>query len=87
VGVRWTEVECCTRWGQEHLEEPIVEFSCAIISQKTLHVVSSGINLSLVRLLGGDAGLLFLIRIEIYSGPSGVVVNEEDIVQMATFGR
>jgi len=76
VGVRWTELEGCTTCGQKLSEEPIVEFSSAVVAPKTLDVVSSGVNLGLVVLIGGDASLLFLIRKEVYGGPSGVVVNE-----------
>jgi hypothetical protein len=87
VGVRRTELEVCTTCGQKLSEEPIVEFSSAVVALKTLDVVSSGINLGLVVLIGGDASLLFLIRKEVYGGPSGVVVNEYDTVLMATFSR
>jgi hypothetical protein len=76
VGVGWTELEGCTTCGQEHSEEPIVVFSSAIIAPKAFDIVSSGVDLGLVVLVGGDASLLFLIRKEVYGGPSSVVVNE-----------
>ena len=76
VGVRWMELEGCTKCGQKLSQEPCVEFSSAIVAPKTLDVVSSGVNLGLVVLIGGDASLLFLIWKDVYSGPSGVVVNK-----------
>jgi hypothetical protein len=76
VGVRRTELEGCTTCGQKLSEKMIVEFSSAVVAPKTLDLVSSGVNLGLVVLIGCDASLLFLIRKKVYSGPSGVVVNE-----------
>jgi len=76
VGVRWTELDGCITCGQMHSEEPIVEFSSAIITPETFDVVSSGVNLGLLVLVGGDASLLFLIRKDVYRGPVGVVINE-----------
>ena len=87
VGVRRTELEDCTTCGQKLSEEPIATFSSTVVAPKTLDIVSSGVNLGLVVLIGGYASLLFLIRKEVYGGPSGVVVNEYDIVQVATFIR
>jgi hypothetical protein len=76
VGIRQTAREGCTMWGHKLSEEPIVKFSSAVVPPKALDVVSSGVNLGVVVLIGGDARLMFLIRKEVYGGLSGVVVNE-----------
>jgi len=76
VGVKRTELAGCTMSGQKLSKEPIVEFSSAVVAPKTVDVVSSVVNLDLGVPIGRDAILLFLIRKEVYGGPSGVVVNE-----------
>jgi hypothetical protein len=76
VGVWWTELKGCTMCGQKLSEEPIVEFSSADVTPKLLDVVSSGVNLGLVVLIGGNASLLFLIQKEVYCGPACAVVNK-----------
>jgi hypothetical protein len=87
VGVRWTELDGCTMCGQKIPEELIVESPSDAVAPKSLDVVSSGVNLGLLVLIGGNASLLFLIRKEVYGGPSGAVVNQYDIMQMTTFSR
>ena len=87
VGVRRTELDGCTMCGQTFPELLIVESPTDPVAPKLLDVVSSGVNLGLLVLIGGYASLLFLIRKEVYGGPSGAVVNQYDIMQMTTFSR
>jgi hypothetical protein len=76
VSIQRTDLEGCTRWDQQLSTKRIVEFSSAVVVLKTLDSVSSGINLGMVLLIGGDASLLFFIRKVVYCGPACIVVNE-----------
>jgi hypothetical protein len=62
MGLKMTELKCCTTGCQWPSEELIIIFSPAIITAKMFDIVAPYVDLSLVVLKGCNAGLLLLVR-------------------------